>query len=164
MDDINQPLDFYGANIYNGQRVRAAGDGWATTGSDLGPALTTMDWKVSEPSLYYGPKFLHERYRLPILITENGMANPDWVHVDGRVRDPQRIDFLVRYLGQLERAVKEGVPVEGYLHWCWCDNFEWYLGYSRRFGLVHVDFATQRRTCKDSAFWYADLIRRHKKP
>ena len=162
MDEINQPLDFYGANIYNGQRVRAAGDGWTPTGGDPGPALTTMDWKVSEASLFYGPKFLHERYRLPILITENGMANPDWVHVDGRVRDPQRIDFLIRYLGQLERAVKEGFPVEGYLHWCWCDNFEWYLGYSRRFGLVHVDFATQRRTLKDSAHWYGTLIGMHR--
>jgi len=161
MEQICQPLDFYGANIYNGQRVRATDKGWEPTGSDAGPALTTMDWKVSEASLYYGPKFLYERYRLPILITENGMANTDWVQVDGRVRDPQRIDFLIRYLGQLKRAVAEDVPIEGYLHWCWSDNFEWYLGYSRRFGLVHVDFSTQRRTLKDSASWYADLIRRH---
>jgi beta-glucosidase len=161
MEGICQPLDFYGANIYNGQRVRAADGGWEPTGSDPGPALTTMDWKVSEESLYYGPKFLHERYGLPILITENGMANTDWVQVDGRVRDSQRIDFLIRYLGQLERAVKEGVPVDGYLHWCWSDNFEWYLGYSRRFGLVHVDFRTQQRMLKDSARWYAELIRRH---
>lgn len=162
METIRQPLDFYGANIYNGQRVRATGDGWEPTGSDPGPALTTMDWKVSEASLYYGPRFLHERYGLPVLITENGMANTDWVQVDGRVRDSQRIDFLIRYLGQLERAVGEGVPVEGFLHWCWCDNFEWYLGYSRRFGLVHVDFRTQHRTLKDSAHWYARLVEQHR--
>jgi beta-glucosidase len=162
LEGICQPLDFYGANIYNGQRVRACGAGeWEPTGSDPGPPLTTVDWKVSETSLYYGPKFLHERYSLPILVTENGMSNTDWVQVDGRVRDPQRIDFLIRYLGQLGRAASEGIPLVGYLYWSWWDNFEWYMGYSRRFGLVHVDFQTQQRTLKDSAHWYADLIRRH---
>jgi len=89
---VQQSLDFYGANIYNGQRVRAteADLGWEATGSDLGPALTSMDWKLSPDSLYYGPKFLHERYGLPIVVTENGMANNDWIQDDGRVHDPQR--------------------------------------------------------------------------
>lgn len=160
METIRQPLDFYGANIYNGQRVRASDDaqGWEATGSDVGPALTSMDWKVSPSSLYYGPKFLYERYGLPIYVTENGMANNDWVQEDGRVRDPQRIDFMRRYLRELGKAVAEGVPVKAYLHWSWSDNFEWYLGYSRRFGLIHVDYATQKRTLKDSARWYRKLI------
>ena len=161
LSQIQQPLDFYGANIYNGQRVRAAENenGWETTGSDTGPALTSMDWKVSPSSLYYGSKFLYERYQLPICVTENGMANNDWVQDDGRVRDPQRIDFMRRYIREMGRAIAEGIPVEAYLHWSWCDNFEWYLGYSRRFGLIHVDYATQQRTLKDSAHWYREVIR-----
>jgi beta-glucosidase len=158
--DIRQPLDFYGANIYNGQRVQALADGsCAPARGDVGPRLTSMDWKVTPESLYWGPRFFHERYKLPVLITENGMANNDWVQSDGRVRDPQRIDFTHRYLTQLARAVGDGVPVLGYMHWTWCDNFEWHFGYSRRFGLVHIDYETQARTAKDSAKWYAELIR-----
>jgi beta-glucosidase len=102
---------------------------------------------------------MHDRYKLPIVITENGMANLDWECSDGRVHDPQRIEFTRLYLLELARAGADGVPVRGYFHWAIMDNFEWAEGYKDRFGLVHVDFATQKRTLKDSAYWYADVIR-----
>jgi beta-glucosidase len=90
---------------------------------------------------------------------ENGYCSLDFVHLDGKVHDPQRIDFMARYLASIRRAVTEGVPVNGYFHWSIMDNFEWNDGYKARFGLVHVDYQTQRRTPKDSFYWYRDLIR-----
>ncbi len=106
-------------------------------------------------------KFITERYRQPIVFTENGFCNPDFVHLDGQVHDPQRIDFIRRYLRAMKRAIDEGIPVEGYFYWSILDNFEWAQGYKDRFGLVHVDFSTQVRTPKTSYGWYRDLIRTH---
>ena len=114
---------------------------------------------MTPEALYWGPRFFHERYKLPILITENGMSSADWVSLDGRVHDPQRIDFTQRYLRSLHQAIADGVPVIGYMHWSLLDNFEWGQGYKERFGLIHVDYTTQRRTLKDSARWYAEVIR-----
>jgi beta-glucosidase len=160
METICQPLDFYGANIYNSQRITAGINGTPeeVTTPD-GPPLTTLEWKVAPESLYWGPKFLYERYRLPIVVTENGMTNTDWVHVDGMVHDPQRIDFLTRYLREYHRAISDGVEAEGYFLWTLMDNFEWAHGYKPRFGIVHVDYPTGKRTIKDSALWYRDVIR-----
>jgi len=160
MEIIGQPLDFYGVNIYRSQSVRAGGDGTPETlPSADGPPLTTMDWEVTPEALYWGPRFLYERYKLPIVVTENGMANTDWVHVDGNVHDPQRIDFLTRYLRQYHRAITDGVEAEGYFLWTLMDNFEWDYGYKQRFGIVHVDYATGKRMPKDSACWYRDVIK-----
>jgi beta-glucosidase len=114
---------------------------------------------MTPESLYWGPKLLHERYQLPIVVTENGMSNTDWVSLDGKVHDPQRIDLVHRYLLQLDRAMAEGVDVRGYFLWSILDNFEWSHAYKQRFGLIHVDYPTQKRTLKDSAFWYSDVIR-----
>ena len=159
METISQPLDFYGANIYSGQLVRAKGDGTTETPpAPVGPPLTTMEWKVRPEALYWGPRFLHERYKLPLVVTENGMSNTDWVHVDGKVHDPQRIDFLTRYLREYHRAIADGVEGKGYFLWSLLDNFEWAHGYKRRFGIVHVDYGTGKRTLKDSAYWYKDVI------
>lgn len=108
--------------------------------------------------LYWGPKFLYERYHKPIYITENGMACHDTVSVDGRVHDPNRIDFLSRYLHELKRAAGE-IDIRGYFQWSLMDNFEWEKGYAERFGMVYVDFKTQKRILKDSAYWYRDVIR-----
>ena len=93
------------------------------------------------------------------MITENGFAGLDWVGVDGAVHDPQRIDFTRRYLAELAHAIGDGVDVRGYFHWSLMDNFEWADGYRQRFGLIHVDYKTLRRTPKDSARWYANVIR-----
>ena len=153
---ISQPIDFFGVNIYSG--TPAPGDGPAA------PPRTQMDWLVRPEALYWGPRFLWERYGRPVCITENGMANCDWVMQDGQVHDAARIDYLQRYLAALDRAARDGVPVDGYYQWSLLDNFEWAFGYERRFGLVHVDYATQKRTPKDSALWYRDWILSHPLP
>lgn len=159
METIQQPLDFFGVNIYSGTPVRADRDGRAKpVAHPPGVPETAFRWTVSPESLYWGPRFLHERYGLPVVITENGLSSMDWVGVDGRVRDGGRIDFTLRYLLALRRAVRDGVDVRGYFHWSILDNFEWAEGYRHRFGLVHVDYETQQRTIKDSARWYARVI------
>jgi len=157
---ICQPLDFYGANIYHGAYIEATPEGGTReVTAPLGRALTMMNWPVTPEALYWGPKLFHERYKLPIVITENGLANTDWLAVDGKVHDPQRIDFTTRYLRELRRAADDGVPVAGYFHWSILDNFEWSLGYSKRFGMIYVDYPTQRRVPKDSYYWYREIIR-----
>ncbi len=159
MDTICQQLDFYGANIYKGETVQPGDDATITVpASSDGPPLTTMEWEVTPSALYWGPLFLYERYRLPIVVTENGMSNTDWVQVDGKVHDSQRIDFHTRYLREYQRAIEDGVKAEGYFLWSIMDNFEWAHGYKRRFGIVHVDYATGKRVLKDSAYWYKEVI------
>ena len=93
------------------------------------------------------------------MITENGMANIDFMMLDNQVHDPQRIDYVHRHLLGLRRATDEGVPVIGYQYWSIMDNFEWAMGYSRRFGLIYVDYPTGERTLKDSAYYYAEVIK-----
>ncbi|MBR4394096.1 MAG: family 1 glycosylhydrolase [Oscillospiraceae bacterium] len=111
--------------------------------------------------LYYVAKHSWRRYGLPVLFTENGFSNIDFVMRDGKVHDPQRTDYIYRYLKKLRCAVEEGVPVVGYLYWSILDNFEWFHGYDMRFGLVYVDYQTQKRTVKDSAWDYAEIIRQN---
>jgi len=159
MKIIHQPIDFYGCNIYSGAAVEADEQGNPRElGFPTGHPHTQFFWKVAPEAVYWVPKFLAERYKLPIIITENGLSSHDWVSVDGHVHDHARIDFLTRYLRQIERAIKDGVDIRGYFHWSIMDNFEWAEGYKHRFGLVHVDYQTQRRTLKDSALWYRDVI------
>jgi beta-glucosidase len=156
---IHQPLDFLGLNIYEGQPVRAGEDGRAVACErPIGHPLTAFRWPVEPESLYWGPRFMHERYDVPIYITENGLSNVDWVSLDGKVHDPQRIDFTQRYLQALRRACNDGADVRGYFHWSLLDNFEWSQGYKERFGLVFVDYPTQDRILKDSAHWYRGVI------
>ncbi len=159
MKTICQPLDFYGVNIYEGRVIRSTGDGGSESvkGPD-GPPLTTMERRVTPEALYWCPRFFFERYELPIVITENGMANCDWIHRDGKVHDPQRVDYLARYLSEYGRAIDDGVVAKGYFLWTIMDNFEWAYGYRQRFGIIYVDYATGKRTLKDSAYWYKDII------
>ena len=126
-----------------------------------GAPRTTFGWLVAPRALQYGVRFFGDRYRIPMVITENGMANVDWVAADGRVHDPQRIDFTRRYLAELERGIAAGADVRGYFHWSILDNFEWAEGYSQRFGLIHVDYPTGTRTLKNSARWYAAVSYTH---
>ena len=160
-DVIAQPLDFFGFNIYQGFYVKAGADGKPQrVANKPGAPVTALKWPVTPEALYWGPKFMAERYgNRPIYITENGLANQDWVGLDGQVHDPQRIDFLRRYLREFRRAAEDGVPCAGYFHWSLMDNFEWAEGYRERFGLVHVDYETQKRTPKDSFAWFAQVIR-----
>jgi len=159
MDIICQPLDFFAFNIYQGKRVRAGADGrYEQLPHHFGHPLTAFHWAVVPEVLYWGPKFYSERYKLPVFITENGLSNEDWIFIDGKVHDPQRIDFLTRYLKQLEKAIADGVDVRGYFQWSIMDNFEWACGFRERFGLIYIDYETQQRVLKDSAYWYKEVI------
>lgn len=157
LSEICQPLDFFGFNCYFASNYEAdelhPDKGWA------GMPRTQIGWPISPDILYWAPRFLYERYHLPILITENGMANIDFVMSDGKVHDPQRIEYLKAYLGQLQKAMSDGIPVIGYTVWSFMDNFEWTDGFDPRFGLVYVDYRTQKRTPKDSFYWYQRVIR-----
>ena len=159
MKTICQPLDFLGLNIYNGTRVKMGEDNCpSVVPNKIGYEQTLNRWPVTPESLYWGPKFFYERYGKPILITENGMSNIDWVSLDNKVHDPQRIDFLHRYLKEFKRASGDGVSTKGYFAWSLMDNFEWAEGYNERFGLIHVDYETLNRTIKDSGHWYKSII------
>ncbi|MCI8614723.1 MAG: beta-glucosidase [Lachnospiraceae bacterium] len=156
---ISEPIDVYGQNIYNGRCVRMGKDGKPEEVSRYeGFPRTAIGWPVTPQCLYWGPKFLYERYKKPIYITENGLSCHDTVSLDGKVHDPNRIDFLARYLKELKRAAGE-IELHGYFQWSLMDNFEWAKGYFERFGLVYVDYRTQERIWKDSAYWYQNLIR-----
>jgi len=124
----------------------------------VGYDQSAIKWPITTKALYWGSKFFYERYKKPILITKNGLSNVDWVSVDGIVHDPQKIDFLYRYIREFKRAAKDGVDVKGYFYWSLMDNFEWAGGYNERFGLVHVDFNSQKRIIKDSGYWYKSVI------
>lgn len=159
METIRQPLDFMGANIYGGWDVRAGAGGKAEeVHFPAGFPMTAFGWQVTPDAMYWAPKWLYERYKMPVLVTENGCSTRDWISLDRKVHDPQRIDFAMRYLQALSRAANEGVPLRGYLHWSLLDNFEWQEGYTQRFGMIYVDFPTQRRVLKDSARWYEKII------
>lgn len=159
MATMNPRLDFLGSNIYNGEMMKAGPDGKpVSVPYHAGHPISAFKWNVTPACLRWGPQFLQERYKLPIVITENGLANADWVHADGTVPDPQRSDYLRRYLRELARAIASGVDVRGYFHWSFMDNFEWAEGFRERFGLVHVDYETLKRTPKQSFAFYREII------
>jgi beta-glucosidase len=159
METIHQPLDFFGCNIYSGQTIRAGAAGKPEP-VDLpqGYAMAFAQLPITPEALYWGPRFYFERYGKPVLITENGYTGLDFIHMDGRVHDPQRIDFIRRHLLQLRQAALDGVKLHGYFHWAIMDTFEWVEGYKDRFGLIYVDWPTQKRIWKDSAYYYKKLI------
>ncbi len=156
---ISAPIDFFGFNCYYSETVQAGPAGTPEVvayGNDY--PHTDFNWSITPDCLYWTSRFLQERYGKPILITENGMASHDWVGLDGCVHDNARIDFLTRHLMGVRRALADGVDIRGYFQWSIMDNFEWSSGYRKRFGLVHVDYRTQKRTIKDSGRWYGKVI------
>jgi len=159
LETICQPLDFYGVTIYSADIVHADADGQAVV-CDREPGFpqTSFNWPIEPDCLYWGPRLLHERYQLPIVISENGMAAFDAPTLDGEIVDSHRIDYTRRHLQALSRAVDDGTPISAYFHWSLLDNFEWAEGYRQRFGLVYVDFKTLKRTPKASAKWYQRVI------
>ena len=160
MDELKQPIDFLGLNIYRAETWRAAADGRPEAlPVPPGYPRSGVDWQPITPdALYYGPRFFHERYKLPLWITENGLPTRDQIFLDGRVHDPQRIDYTHRVLLELRRAMRDGAQVQGYLAWSLLDNFEWQDGYKQRFGMIYVDYQSQRRVPKDSFHWYKSVI------
>ena len=162
---IALPTDFLGLNIYFGNFVRAGRDGRPeTVPFSPGYPHTACAWqRLSPQALYWGPRLAAEVYGpRAIYITENGCGYDDDSVADGECRDLHRRDYLRTYLGELHRAIRDGVPVRGYFVWSLLDNFEWQDGYRSRFGICHVDFSTQKRTPKLSARWYARVIRENR--
>lgn len=154
-------LDYLGLNFYRRDSVAARSDrafDW-DIGAVAGSEQTQMGWHVAPDGLRDTLIDLNRTYApREIVVTENGAAYPDVVDPDGAVHDTARTDYLARHVAAAAEALRAGVPLTGYYVWSVLDNFEWSLGYARRFGLVHVDFASQRRTPKDSALWYRRLI------
>lgn len=155
---IHQPLDFIGLNFYNATIIRAGESGPEAVPFYRGFPRTALRWPITPEMMHHGTKFIYERYQLPVYITENGLSCNDSIHLDGRVHDADRIDFLHRYLLELKRASESGVDVRGYFHWSLLDNFEWADGYKERFGLFFVDYNSLERIPKDSAFWYRSVV------
>jgi beta-glucosidase len=154
-------LDYLGLNYYRRDAVSARSErafDW-TMEARSDTEQTQMGWEVAPDGLRDVLLALHREYApREIVITENGAAYPDSVDPDGRIRDANRTQYLARHIAAAAEAIEAGVPVTGYHAWSVLDNYEWSLGYTRRFGLVHVDFETEARTLKDSARWYGSLI------
>lgn len=164
---MHMPPDFLGVNYYFPARIRYNAESpWA--GLDFaappsGSSLTAMGWEVYPNGLRDILLDLHHRYpSLPILITENGAAYDDTIDAKNEVHDPLRSDYLVQHLHAVQEAYQHGVNVQGYFYWSLLDNFEWAYGYSKRFGLVYVDYPTQKRIPKESYFTYQRIIQEHR--
>ncbi|MFP7762325.1 GH1 family beta-glucosidase [Marisediminicola sp. LYQ85] len=176
---IHQPIDVLGVNYYStatvrlwdGASPRQTADGHKNSGGSPWPGsehvefieqegpYTAMGWNIAPDGLEELLVSLSEQFpELPLMITENGAAFDDEV-VDGRVADTERVDYLRRHFVAASRAIDRGVDLRGYLVWSLLDNFEWAYGYTKRFGIVHVDYETQERTVKDSGEWFAEVIR-----
>lgn len=159
MAAIATPMDFLGINYYTRGVVSASG-AWSAQRS--GKPLTDMGWEIVPEGLTELLLRLHRDWRLPALyVKENGAAFRDTL-VDtpagGRVHDVERTDYIASHIAAVGDAMAQGVPMAGYMVWSLMDNFEWASGYAKRFGIVHVDFATCQRTPKDSYFWYRDFL------
>ena len=153
---IAQKLDTLGVNFYSRNLITADGNIDPVPGSEY----TEMGWEVCAPALRRLLNRINKEYRLPpIYITENGAAFKDEVSTDGKIHDARRLDYLKNHFIQTRLAMQDGVDVRGYFVWSLLDNFEWGHGFTKRFGIVRVDYETQQRTIKDSGEWYADVIK-----
>ncbi len=160
LEAIKAPLDFLGVNYYGRNVFRQGDDGRpACVRTVPEEELTDMGWEVYPEGLRDLLLRLKREYDIPkMYITENGAAYSDGPDKSGRIEDNRRVDFLREHLLAARRAIEEGVPLAGYFVWSLLDNFEWAHGYTKRFGLYWVDFATQLRIAKKSAFWYRDVV------
>lgn len=157
---ISSPIDYCFQNIYSANvLIKDEAGSFRIKGGN--PVCNMLEWGIVPEALYWGPKFLYERYGKPVIITENGLTHPDVVCLDGKIHDAERADFIERYTRELLRAKDDGVDVRGYFYWSFMDNLEWELGFGPRFGLVYVNFDTLERIPKDSFFYYKDLIARY---
>jgi beta-glucosidase len=172
MAEIATPTDFLGINFYFPSYIKAVPrapgkelGATALSGQELairGFEVTEMGWPVVPDGLRELLVRVHQTYQPPALyVTENGAAFDDEL-VDGSVHDPRRVAYLDSHLGAVAQAIEAGAPLRGYFVWSLMDNFEWAHGFSKRFGLAYVDYPTQRRILKDSAHWYAALVRAHR--
>ena len=163
---LKVPIDFLGLNYYTRSVVRHDGAGWPVMAAAVrqpGGIHTETGWELHPESLTEALLWMHQRYGgLPLYVTENGAAFYDPPSaIDGRVEDPLRVHYLRTHIGAVREAICHGADVRGYCAWSLLDNLEWAHGFSKRFGLVHVDFQTLARTPKASAHFYAGVIASH---
>jgi len=154
-------LDLLGINHYHHQLVAADPSDPHLGVRRLPPQepTTSFGWGVTPDSLRRVLVRVSDEYtKLPLYVTENGASYHDYVDPSGRVNDVERISYLAGYLGAAAEAIAEGVDLRGYFVWSLLDNLEWAQGYSKRFGLIYVEFGSQRRVPKASAHWYRELI------
>lgn len=160
MDLIHQPIDFLGVNNYYAEYIKA--DPLSPLGHKAVPSgkpKTMMNWEVVPNGLHDLLKWIDSSYNSPkILITENGAACNDWVDLEGQIHDYNRNDYITRHLIEVHRAICDGIHVVGYYVWSFLDDFEWQWGLEKRFGLVYVDYKSQKRIPKESAYWYKKVI------
>jgi beta-glucosidase len=167
---IHAPIDVLGVNFYQPAYVSAKpgqpaneenpGSEGIAFREPVGP-VTDMDWQIEPAGLTRLLERLHRDYGVPMLITENGAAYPDGPGADGQVHDTRRVEYLDGHLRACHQAIANGVDLRGYFVWSLMDNFEWAEGYAKRFGIVHVDYRTQARLPKQSAWWYSEVIKRN---
>lgn len=159
---MSQKLDFMGLNYYNDFWVKADDTVWPLGFSIVNPPFVPVNdrgWPVTEQGFTNMLVRLKEEYGIDnIYITENGTSQPDVLSLDGTVGDGARLDYLKRHFLAMHEAIEKGVNIKGYLLWSFYDNFEWAFGYSSRFGIVYIDFNTQKRYIKDSGFWFSKVI------
>ena len=163
LDVISRPIDFLGVNYYSPQRVRLDPARQPLEIGRVNPVAptTAMGWEIDADGLHELLVRVRRDYGdIPIYITENGAAFEDGPVLNGTLEDPRRVEYLRSHLDALARAVADGVDVRRYFAWSMLDNFEWEHGYAKRFGLIYVDFSTQRRVPKRSGLWYRDFIAR----
>lgn len=172
MQTIATPIDFLGVNYYtrmlvegvggNGISINGVGS-YRTIDQVPGSAYTETGWEIFPAGLTNILTRIHREYApRAMIVTESGAAFADQWDGNGHINDQQRIDYLRMHIQTLARAIHQGVPIKGYCVWSLLDNFEWAEGYRKRFGLIYVDYPTQRRIVKDSGLWYADFIRQQR--
>jgi beta-glucosidase len=176
MEQVRTPLDFIGINVYDRTIVSAPSISarlfnpqfWllpAKMNRGVAGPKTDLGWEVWPKAMYDAVMQTTHDYDRPVIeITENGCAYSDGPSAEGLIHDSRRISYLQAHLSSLAQAIRDGADVRGYHHWSLMDNFEWEEGFSQRFGLVHVDYKTQKRTVKDSEKWYAEVVRRNGLP
>jgi beta-glucosidase len=164
LEKINT-LDILGVNYYTRAVVKNNPKFPVVAADQIHPAGNEYSgmWEIYPEGIH---ELLHRIWtdyhpRCEMMITENGVPVPDGLDFDGRVRDERRTRYIKNHLAQIHKAIKDGIPIKGYFHWTLMDNFEWALGYAPRFGLVYVDFQTQKRTIKDSGVWFTQVIRKN---
>ena len=161
MDIIHSPIDFLGVNNYSFSSVVYDANKLPLqlTFADTGKVKTDTGWEIYPEGIYDLLVYLHQEYNgVKIIITENGAAFKDVIDNEGKVNDSERISYLNEHIFQIHQAIRDGVNVAGYYLWSLMDNFEWRVGYSKRFGIVYIDYETQKRIIKKSGFWYKEVI------
>lgn len=162
-DTMRAVPDFIGVNAYNGSPIASGPDGAPRyLPRPQGFARTALKWPITPEIMADGLSYLYDRYQHSLYVTECGLSCNDHIYLDGQIHDPDRIDFLHRYLRALQTG-SERADIRGFFHWSLTDNFEWHSGYGERFGLIYIDYPTQKRIPKDSARWFAQTARENGK-